>query len=178
MSATVALIDELLAALGRAMTQEHVDRLVDLGVSVATTALCGTAKIRPEGSHYAPDDDGPEAVILPCFDASEPIDLLAFVTADPGQYWLRLGQAAYIGGDALGDAVMGEPVRVFRTPLSWLRAGAPANGLVVLDDEIARRELAYHSIVAEDLAHGLELDHLLTIPAQRAQIHVPRKAAA
>ena len=178
MSRAVYIIDELMAALGGATSERHVDHLLHLGLPPAAVDMCGTAKIRPDGQNYVPDDDGIEAVILPCFDASEPIDLLAFVTADPGQYWLRLGQAAYIGGDALGDAVMGEPVRVFRTPLSWLRAGAPANGLVVLDDEIARRELAYHSVVAEDLAHGEELLVALTIPAQHPTIGIPRQEAA
>ncbi len=69
-------------------------------------------------------------------------------------------------------------MRVFRTPLAWLRAGAPPDGLVVLDDDIARRELAYHSIAAEDLAHGLELEGRLTIPAQRPCVCVPARAAA
>ncbi len=84
----------------------------------------------------------------------------------------------FVGGDTLSEVVMDEPVRVFRTPLAWLRAGAPADGLVVLNDDIARREMVFHSVVAEDLAHGLVLDRLLTIPAQRPQIRVPRKAAA
>ena len=173
MSATVPIVDELLAALGVAMSQEHVDRLMHLGVPPAAVDMCGTAKIRPEGQNYVPDDGGLEALVVPIFDAGETIDLLAFKLSNPTRWWLRLGQAAYLGGDALGDVVMDEGVQVFKTALSWLQAGAPADGLVVLNWSIARRELACHSVDAEDLAHGLELDRLLTISAQRPQIRVP-----
>ena len=178
MSRAVYLIDELLGALGSVMAETHVDRLLSLGVPPEATVMCGRARIQSDGDRYQLDDDGLEVTILPCFDGGETIDLLAFAPADPANWWLRRGEAVFVGGDALGDTVMDEPVRVFRTPLSWLRAGAPADGLVVLDDEIARRELAYHSVVAEDLAHGLELDRRLTIPAQRPQICVPAEKAA
>ena len=176
MSATAPLIDELMAALGTAMTQEHVASLLALGVPPPAVDMCGAAKIRPDGDLYQPDDDGLEAVILPCFDAGETSDLLAFAPDAPERYWLRLGQAAYLGGDALGDAVMDEPVRVFRSPLAWLRAGAPADGLVVLDDEIARRELADHLVAAEDLHHGRELRRRLSVPARHPRILIPRAA--
>ena len=178
MSGTVYLIDELLAALGTAMSQEHVDRLLSAGLPPAAVDMCGTARIQPDGDLYQLDGDGLEVTILPCFDGGKTADLLAFTSNEPGRWWLRLGLAAYLGGDALGDTVMDEPVRVFKTPLAWLWAGAPADGLVVLDHDTARRELALCCIVAEDLAHGLELDRLLTIPAQRPQIRVPRDRAA
>ena len=176
MSRAIPLIDELMVALGRDMTQGHVDHLLHLGVSPAATVMCGSARIQADGDLYRPDDDGLEAVILPVFDGGETIDLLA-LTTDPVRWWLRLGLAAYLGGDSLPDAVMDEPVRVFRSPLAWLQAGTPPDGLVVLDWDTARRELVDHHVAAEDLAHGLELDHLLTIPAQRPQIYVQRIAA-
>ena len=177
MSSTVNVIDELLSALGTAMTASHVDRLLGLGVPPAAIIMCGTARIQPDdGDLYQPDDDGFEAWIIPCIEDGETIDLLA-LTTDPVRWWLRLGVAAYLGGDALADTMMDESERVFRTPLAWLRAGAPADGLVVLDHDIARRELAYHHVVAEDLDHGLELDRLLAIPAHRPQIRVPELAA-
>ena len=153
-------------------------RLHALGIPADARLMCGTARIQPEGKFYQADDNGIMAVIIPIIEGEVVADLLAFQPSRPDRWWLRLGVAAYLGGDALGDAVMDEPVRVFRTPLAWLRAGAPADGLVVLDHDIASRELAYHHVVAEDLAHGLELDRLLTIPARRPQIRVPRKAAA
>ncbi len=176
MSATVPILDELLSALGTAMTASHVDQLLSAGLPPAAVDMCGTARIQPDGELYQLDDDGLEAVILPVLDGGETIDLLAFNLANPARWWLRLDQAAYIGGDALGDAVMDEPVRVFRTPLAWLQAGAPPDGLVVLDDEIARRELAYHNVVPEDLHHGRELRRRLSVPARHPRILIPRPA--
>ncbi len=68
MSATVALYDELLAALGRAIMETHVDQLLSLGVPPAATVMCGAARIQADGDLYQPDDDGHEATILPCLD--------------------------------------------------------------------------------------------------------------
>ena len=176
MSGTVQILDELRTALA-APTPEQDQALINLGVPADFTYYVGAAKVRPNGNTYEPAPDGIPAWVIPCMDAGETCDLIA-LTTDPVRWWLRLGLAAYVGGDALSDAVLDEPVRVFRTPLAWLRAGAPADGLVVLDHDIARRELAYHSIVAEDLAHGLELDRLLTTPAQCPRISVPAEKAA
>ena len=177
MSATVPLCDELRAVLATP-TPEQDQELIALGVPADITSFIGAVEIRPSDGLYEPDPGGEPAWVIPCFHDNETVDLLAFKSDEPSRWWLRLGACAFLGGDALGDVVMDEPVRVFRTPLTWLQAGAPPNGLVVLDDEIARRELAYHHVVAEDLAHGLDLDRLLTIPAQRPQIRLPRTAAA
>ena len=175
MSSSINL-DELLAALGTAMTQEHVDRLLGAGVPASTTVMCGTAKIRPEGQHYVPDDAGLEALVVPVFDTGTVADLLAFAPDTPARWWLRLGLAAYLGGDALADILA--DIWVYRTPWSWLRAGAPGDGLVILDTTVARRELAHLNIVAENPDHGVELDSRLTIPARHPQISVPVRAAA
>ena len=177
MSVTVALYGELRAALA-APTPEQDQELIALGVPADITYYVGAAKVRPNGNTYEPDPDGVPAWIIPVMDGGEIADALAFTPDEPGRWWLRTGVCAFLGGDALGDTVMDEPVCIFKTPLAWLRAGAPPDGLVILDDNIARRDLAHHSIVAEDLAHGLELDRLLTIPAQRPQVRVPREAAA
>ncbi len=177
MSSTVPIVDELMTALA-APTPEQDQELIALGVPADITTFIGAAKIRPSGSFYQPDADGIEVAIVPCLDGEIVTDLLAFALTDPAKWWLRRCEAVFVGGDTLGDAVMGEPVRVFRTPLARLRAGAPPNGLVVLDHDIARRELAYHDIIAEDIEHGLELDRQLTIPSRRPQIRVPREKAA
>ncbi len=174
----VYLINELTAALGKATTKTHVDRLIGLGLPPAAVDMCGTALIQPDGELYQPDDAGPEALVVPVFDSGETIDLLAFNLSNPDRWWLRLGVAAYLGGDALGDAVMDEPVRAFKTPLSWLRASAPADGLVVIDWDTAPQDLAYRNIVAEDLAHGEDLVRRLTVPALRPCVRVPKERAA
>ena len=178
MSGGVYLIDELLSALA-APPLEQIQKLVGVGVPPATTCMTGAARIQASGEYYQPDQDGFPAWIIPCMDQGETCDLLAFTSNEPGRWWTRLGEGAFVGGDALGDAVMDEPVRVFRTPLSWLRAGAPSDGLVVVDvdHKLARRVLADYPIIAEDIAHGDELERELTV-VQRPRISVPRKAAA
>ncbi len=176
MSGAIYILDELLTTMA-APTPEQDQALINLGVPADITYYVGTAKVRPNGNTYEPDPNGMSAWIIPCMDQGETCDLLAFTSNEPGRWWLRLGVAAYLGGDALGDVVMDEPVRVLREPLSWLRVGAPANGLVILDWDIARRQLEGVDLVAADIEFGRELDKRLTIPAQRPRVHVPRRAA-
>ena len=177
MSGLVQILDELRAALA-APTPEQDQDLIAMGVPADITCYVGAAKVRPNGNTYEPDPDGISAWIIPCMDGGETIDLLAFSLDTPAKWWLRLGLAAFLGGDALGDAMMDEPVRVFRTAASWLRAAAPTDGLVILNWDTARRELAYHSLIAEDVEHGVDLERRLSIPASRPQIRVPREKAA
>ncbi len=173
----VPLLDELLGALA-APTPEQDQTLIKLGVSADIMWFVGAAKIRPSDSLHELDPDGEPAWVIPCIDGGNTVDLLAFKRDEPGRWWLRLGVCAFLGGDALGDVVMDEPVRAFKTPLSWLRAGAPADGLVVLNWDTVRRELIYHNLIAEDIEHGVELERRLSIPAQRPQIRVPKAKAA
>ncbi len=173
MTGMVQILDELRTALA-APTSEQDQELINLGVPADITYYVGAAEIRPSDCLYELDPGGEPAWVIPCFYDNRTVDLLAFKSDEPSRWWLRLGVCAFLGGDALGDVVMDEPVRAFKTPLTWLRAGAPADGLVVLDNEIASRELAYHNIIAEDLAHGEELESRLTIPAQHPHVYVQR----
>ena len=172
MSGTVPIHDELRAALA-APTPQQDQELVNLGVPKEVVWFVGAAKIQPSDGLYEPAPSGIPAWIIPCFHDYEVCDLLAFTSDAPGRCWLRLGVASCLGADALGDAVMDEPVRVLKTPMSWLRSGAPSDAVVMVDHDAARRDLAGHSITAEDIEHGLELDLLLTIPAERPRISVP-----
>ena len=176
MSSTVYVIDELLSAVGSAMSQRHVDRLLELGVPPAAVDMCGTARIQPDGELYQPDDDGLEVVILPVFDDSQTIDLLAFNLTTPARWWTRTGAHWALGADALDRVWHDEPLVVCRSPLCWLRAGCPPHGLCVLDWTVARRELADHHVAAEDLHHGRELRRRLSVPARHPRILIPRAA--
>ncbi len=167
-----------MVALGRAMTQEHVDHLLHLGVPSSTTVMCGAAKIRPDGQNYVPDDDGIETVIVPIFDAGATIDLLAFSLSNPARWWTRIDAHWALGADALDQLWLGEKLRVCRDPLRWLQSGPAENAIVILDWRVARLHIPRVEIVAEDLAHGLELNRLLTIPAQHPLIHVPESCTA
>ncbi len=104
--------------------------------------------------------------------------LVLAASAAAGLWWLRRGAHWALGADSLDRLWLGDRLRVYRTPLSWLRTGAPYNGLVILNWDGARLHIPRVEIVAEDLAHGLELDHLLCIPAQHPRISVPVRAAA
>ena len=178
MSGTVYLIDELMPALA-APSPAQMQELADLGVPPVTTILCGTAGIRLEADGlYVPEDDGLEAVVVPIFDGDQTVDLLAFNLAKPARWWTRTGAHWALGGNALDDLWLNETLLVFRSPLSWLQASAPSNGLTVLDWGAARRNLLHVEIIAEDLAHGEELHKKLTIPATRPQIRVPKEKAA
>src|SRR4051812_33217877 len=68
----------------------------------------GVANIIPAGRWYEPaDGDGVRAFIMPVFAAgaySDPIDIAAWVPADPGKCWLRLGTAYAVGLDQIDAA--------------------------------------------------------------------------
>ena len=68
---------------------------------------------------------------------------------------------------------MRDEISVFRSPLRWLRNGA--RGLVPIvhhkSAELLRRA---HSLLAEDVAHGRELERITAVSAPR--IMVPRPA--
>ncbi len=175
MSRAIPLIDELLAALGTAMSQEHVDHLLHLGVPAATTIMCGAARIEPDGDLYQPDDNGFEATIVPVIDDEVVTDLLAFALDCPGRWWLRTGVAAYLGGDCLHQLVMDEPLLIFANALGWLRAEAPVNGCVILNWQAAARDIPPVPIIADCVALAEKLDRCLSI-AHVPDIHVPRAA--
>lgn len=91
------------------------------------------------------------------------VDIIAWPITRPDK-WARLtGKAVLLGEDALTRAVFDEPVKVWRTPLSWLVAGG--DGLVVLDQDKAWRRLnGGPALVGEDLAHAKELRTIITPP--------------
>jgi hypothetical protein len=108
-------------------------------------------------------NDGLTAVILPCYDCipgmidanaerhvGHLVDLVAVDLDQPDRFWRRRGEALILGTAYLEIARQeGEPVPVFRNPLTWLRAAGA--GIVVLDWDYARDLLLDHELVAEDL---------------------------
>ena len=153
----------------------------------------GVAEIVTNGDTFqiAPPGLGMSALILPVFAGPIPspwrlvmepalIDLLAFRTDQPETFWLRRDNATILGDGALDGLYLDEPLRVYRSPLSWLLAAG--DGCVVLDWQAALIELPLRcrTIEAEDLSHGLELRQRLTIPEKLPDIVVPpvREVAA
>ena len=102
-------------------------------------------------------------MIVPCLDGEVVTDLLAFAPADPCQWWLRCGEAAFVGADALERLWLDEPLLIYSSPLDWLKANAPHNGLVILDWSVARRLIPDIDIIVTDIEFGCELDKYPTV---------------
>ncbi len=68
----------------------------------------------------------------------ELVDLIAFRTDDPGCWWYRNGELGLVLGEDryLAAIEAGASLRLFDSPLAWLRGGCA--GAVFLDDVEAR----------------------------------------
>ncbi len=136
--------------------------------------LPGLAKIKPtRDGRFEFAEDGRAALIVPAYDVIPGMldanaerhvedlrDLVAVDLDHPERLWRRRGRALVLGNAFLEIAGQeGEPVPVFRNPLSWIRsAGA---GIVVLDWDYARDLLLDHWLIAEDLELGDRLEAAL-----------------
>jgi hypothetical protein len=154
-------------------------RAVGLGDDLAPdvwwdTGLPGLAPITPSSAGlFEFAEGGSLALIVPVYDGlpslvvtnaerqvEELRDLVAVDVDRPERFWRRRGDAVLLGNAFLeiaGD--QGEPVPVFKTPLSWLRCGGA--GVVVLDWDYARDLLLYHELIAEDIQLGERLEAAL-----------------
>ena len=118
-------------------------------------------------------EDGLTAIILPAYDTipglvdartarhvEELRDLVAVDVDHPDRFWRRLGEAVVLGNAFLEIAGQEcEPLPVFKTPMSWLRAAGA--GICILDWDYARDLLLDHELIAEDLALGAALEDAL-----------------
>jgi len=112
--------------------------------------------------------------VMPVDSQNQPIDWLAFT-----EKWFlpRYGSAFCLGEDQLSQpCIFGEPLKVYRHPISWLRRGC--DGIVVLRPEIAWRELDGVVIGAEDEVHRLNLKRLMVPPKPRVKILIPKRTVA
>ena len=145
----------------------------------------GLADIRPIGAdRFEFADNGVTAIILPAYDCipgmldanaerhvEELRDLVAVDVDRPDRFWRRRGEALVLGLAYLEIAGQeGEPVPVFKTPISWLRSGGA--GIAILDWNYARDLLLDHELIAEDLELGDRL-----VDALKPAIWIRRAAA-
>ena len=134
----------------------------------------GISRVRIEGDHFVPDDNGIEMVIIICWSAPprlldgswqapEPIDLLAFRLEEPGRWWSRVGIVTALGVKLVSD-LSDAPIRIWKTPLQWLQAGGAGICLTTRDDGASQHVLCRlpTSPVAMDVEHGRELDRIRT----------------
>lgn len=138
-------------ALGQ-LTDAQLDALADLPESVFADELIGVRRVVIDGATWQPHEDGAEAFITPVWapDGWSLVDMVAWHPATPDRWALRWGIATHLG--EINEYA--EETRVFRSPWSWLRAGA--KGICPLDPAVLRSVLPCredHRIVAEDEAH-------------------------
>ena len=144
----------------------------------------GIATVKPiYDGRFEFAEDGLTAVVIPAYDTipgnldanaerhvEHLVDLVAVDLDHPDRYWRRLGEALLLGVAYLEIASYeGEPVPVFKTPLSWLQGGG---GVCILDWDWARDLLLDLELVAEDVELGERLDAAL-----KPNIWVRRAAA-
>jgi hypothetical protein len=92
------------------------------------------------------------------------VDLVAWRPSNPARWRLRLGFADFLG-EVHADyaALLYGPLRLFNSPLSWLRAGC--DGAVLLDAKFGLSTLRDASAVfGDDREHIQAIDRLLRQP--------------
>ena len=134
----------------------------------------GLATIKPiKGGLFEFTENGLAAVVVPAYDGlpglldANPerhvehlVDLVAVDLDRPERFWRRHGKAVLLGNAFLeiaGETC--EPVPVFKTPLSWLKAGGA--GICILDWDHAKDLLLGRELLAEDLGLGDRLEDAL-----------------
>jgi len=161
---------------------------LDLGAVIAHAGFLNIALVRyltddTGGCSFSFDADGtPSAVIEAIvFDFNrEPVtvDLVAWRLGDPDAFATAMGPDD--GADVLGPVAMvarrGGVLKVYRTPLAWLKAGC--DGCVPLKPGAAYwLRLAGGPFAAEDIEHGRELRDLLGSGSHRILIPQPARVA-
>ncbi len=129
-------------------------------------------RLTPDG-RFEFVEDGQPAIIVPCYDrlpfildanperhVEQIVDLVAVHVDEPDRFWRRRGDALILGAAYLDIAAQeGEPIPVFRNPLTWLRSGG--GGVVALDWDWVPDLLLGHELIAEDLDLGTRLEAAL-----------------
>ncbi len=150
----------------------------------ATQPHCGGLYIVP--ARFDPPwfdmiDDGEEAAVAEALaeDAVTVVDLVAWPVGNPGRFATAIGAAAVLGENVASNPTTyfgGAPLRLFRTPLTWLQA--VCDGACILDHVCGARwllEVPTRRIAAEDDAHADELIKARTALFGRQDFVVPRQ---
>ena len=145
------------------------------GLAVGPALAC----VRVANETFVFDDEAASAFVIPVRvenhitpEVSDPVqtvrdgkivDLVAFHPAHSHCWALRYGSAEWLGAIE-AQYLDPEPVPVWRSPLSWLRADC--RGLLLLGDRASQYRILtlLNSIVAEDERHAAELRCVLARP--------------
>jgi hypothetical protein len=111
--------------------------------------LIGVVRGVVKGRRWQPCEHGQLLLVTGVFgDDDELIDIVASRPSQPGQWWLRTGNATILGEDHyLSRRFLGEPVLVHPTPEAWARSGG--EGCVMLDADLMRL-IGFTDIVVND----------------------------
>lgn len=134
---------------------------------------------------FAGPDDELSAVLFALGEDSETVvDLAAWPIADPAKFATAIGHGTVLGIDQITNPASyfrDEPLRLYRTPLAWLRAGC--RGAVVLQPGLAAVSTlarAPSRIACEDRDHAREIAAMLRgcFPLDRILAPIHNEAAA
>ncbi|MCH7656530.1 MAG: hypothetical protein IIC95_11215 [Chloroflexi bacterium] len=142
------------------------------------TGGVGVLRIATEGRFFEPAATGGDlAVIVPDYridedGGAELVDLIGFRINTPSKTWVRTGHTRALGSwhaDAIRDAMPiwrlpNDPpppvLKIYRTPLSWLRAAC--DGACILNTDWVDYVLSgVEAVVAENALHARHLHEAL-----------------
>jgi hypothetical protein len=153
--------------LGRSLWQEDIDQFLAGGIDI--WSLAEPLPVSRAGVIWTDQgfilegetkrDDGEDAYLMPVIAGGTVIDLCAF-SIDHHTVATRHGNAVALGQDAFFAPFREqEPLQIWRTPESWLRAGR--TGVVLLKEGAVDWFSDVPAVIAEDLDHGATLERLL-----------------
>ncbi len=170
---TVALVSEWVRAQGVDFDERLPQIFGGLGIPLPTIIdHCGVLPIqRFGGDLFEIHDDGEPALVVAVSEHEHLVDLLALMGRK--DWLLRAGGGVLLGYDEAIAHAFGLPLRIWRSPLSWLQSGG--QGCCVIGSwEVARQHLPLgRTFVAEDVAHARVLDRRLSY---RPSVVVERNA--
>jgi len=120
-----------------------IERFRQLGIPDETIfglrSVLGIARVQADpGGLWQPHHDGKWMLIVPEGEPAQPCgwaelhDLVAFHTSEPGRWWTRTGTVDLLGEAHVAELrLLGGPLRLYSTPLAWLRAGCA--GACIID---------------------------------------------
>src|ERR1700722_12715780 len=104
---------------------------------------------------FTPTHTGGLAVVIPVYERSRLVDMLAISRHDHTVWGCVTGAGQYIGSTAVNRKSNNSPLRVYKTPINWLLANC--EGILLLSKSFYPLLQYAFCIVAEGYEHACEL---------------------
>jgi hypothetical protein len=173
------LLRELLVAHRTARSPELAAALQACSLPISTGPVWGMSFVETDAHHYAPAAGGKPAIIVPLFEGSVLIDLIA-TGLETRSTRTRAGVATVLGQEWIDRAKDTETtVRLFADPIEWLRNDR--RGAVVVDWRSARYALGdVPGIACQSELLAKQVERAMRQPVRLPQLFVPEanRAAA